>query len=343
MNQRLDVSYVSILRVIIVLAALVFMYIIRDVIALVFASIFVSAAITPWVNWFHQRKFPRGMSVLIIYIIGISIFTLVVVLLIPPVTEQITQLQNNLPDFLQRVITGFSDLRDAQTHEAVGSVQNSLASLQAALASTTQGLFSTVSSIFGGIIFFAAMLVLTFYMVVNEELLKRFVQQITPHEYREYATKFILRSQVQLGKWLRGQLFLMLLVAILTYIGLSILGIKYALVLALIAGLFEFIPYAGPILSAVPAIIIALSTSPLLAILVVVLYFVIQQIENNILVPKVMQRAVGLNPIITIVSILIGAKLGGILGAVLAVPVVTVLIMFFTDVRDRKSQTTELA
>jgi len=131
---------------------------------------------------------------------------------------------------------------------------------------------------------------------------------------------------------------LMFFIFILTYVVLLLLGVKFALVLALIAGILELIPFVGPIISAVPAIIIAFSQSPLLAVLVVILYFVVQQLENNILVPKIMQKAVGLNPIITIVVILIGAKLSGIMGAILAVPVATVVSMLLSDWQESRNR-----
>jgi predicted PurR-regulated permease PerM len=341
MSQRIDITYMSILRVIAVLAALTFLYFIRDILALILVSVFLAAAIMPWVNWFHKRNIPRALSVLIIYLSAFAVLALVIVLIIPPLSDQINQLSRSFPEYFQRVIVGFSEIQQFNSGaEGITSIQESLGSLQTALSSATQGVFSAVSSIFGGIIFFLAALVLTFYMVLNEELFMKFVEQITPQGYKIYAIKFIKRAQVKLGKWLRGQLFLMLFIGVLTYIGLLILGVKFALVLALIAGLLELVPYAGPIISAVPALVIALTQSPLMAVLVAILYFVIQQIENNVLVPKVMQKAVGLNPIVTIVAILVGAKLGGILGAILAVPVATVLSMFISDWREHKRSQT---
>jgi len=339
MTNRLDITYTSILRVIAVLAALVFLYFIRDILALILVAVFLAAAIMPWVNWFNKHNIPRALAVLIIYLSAFAVLALVIVLIIPPLSDQINQLSRSFPEYFQRVIVGFSKLQQFNGGADTVSAQNSLGSLQAALSSATQGVFSAISSVFGGIIFFLAMLVLTFYMVLNEQLFIKFVEQITPKNYKSYAIKFISRVQVKLGKWLRGQLFLMFFVGALTYIGLLILGVKFALVLALMAGLLELIPYAGPILSAVPALIIASTQSLLMAVLVAILYFMVQQIENHFLVPKIMQKAVGLNPIITIVAILVGAKLGGILGAILAVPVVTVISMFLSDWHEyRKSQ-----
>ncbi len=329
-SQRFDISYTSIFRVLLVAAVLFFAYLIRDVIGLVFVAIFLSAAITPWVNWFHLRKIPKAVAVIIIYVIAFAILSFVIVLIVPVVVEQVNQLSASFPDHYEKIMLGLAQLRG----EEVSNM--SIPTLQTAFGPATSGVLGTIASVFGGIVAFAALLVLMFYMIINEKLLVRFIQLLTPKEYRDYAVDFMRRAQIQLGRWLRGQLFLMLFIAILTYVGLSVLGIKYALILALIAGLFELIPYAGPVLSAIPAIIIALTVSPVMGIFVVIMYFVIQQIENNFLVPKVMQHALGLNPLVTIIAILIGAKLGGIVGAIIAVPTATMASLFITDFYDQR-------
>ncbi len=328
-SQRFDVSYTSIFRILLVVAVLFFAYLIRDVIGLVFVAIFLSAAITPWVNWFHRHRIPRALAVLIIYLIAFAILSIVVISIVPVVVEQVNQLSVNFPEYYERVVASLMQVRDNSDGVSGASLQN-------AFDTATSGVVGTVTSVFGGLVSFAALLVLMFYMVINEKLLVKFIRLLTPTEYRDYAVDFMRRAQVQLGRWLRGQLFLMLFITVLTYVGLTILGIKYALVLALIAGLLELIPYAGPILSAIPAIIIALTISPLMGVFVVVLYFVIQQIENNFLVPKVMQHALGLNPLVTIIAILIGAKLGGIVGVIIAVPVATMASLLITDFYDQR-------
>ena len=128
---------------------------------------------------------------------------------------------------------------------------------------------------------------------------------------------------------MRGQLLLMLAIGLATFLGLILLGIPYALPLAILAGLLEIIPTLGPILAAVPAVIIALTISPGMAIVVVGLYIVIQMLENNILVPKIMQRAVGLNPVIVIIGVVIGANLLGVAGALLSIPFIALLAVLY--------------
>jgi predicted PurR-regulated permease PerM len=130
----------------------------------------------------------------------------------------------------------------------------------------------------------------------------------------------------------RGELTLMTIIGVLTYIGLSLLGIPYALPLAILAGFLEIIPGIGPILSAIPGILLGLTISPVMAIAAAALYFLIQQIENTVIVPKVMQKATGINPLVTMISLAVGFKMAGVLGAILAVPIVIVLHVFVVEI-----------
>ncbi|OIO17589.1 hypothetical protein AUJ29_01145 [Candidatus Kuenenbacteria bacterium CG1_02_38_13] len=331
----LDISYVSIIKVIFVLLVTFFAYLIRDAIALLFISVIFAAAIGPWVDWLHRYKFPRGVSVLMIYIVLLALFSLVVVLMIPPITEQVGQIAGNIPAYYEKISIGVHTLQNqaVEGNAAISgdSIIGALESLSATLAQTTKSIFVTITSIFGGLFSLLIVLVITFYIVVEEDALKKFVKFITPGKYRSYSVDLIDRMQLKIGLWLRGQLFLCLIVGILAYFGLILLGVKYALVLALVAGIFEIIPYLGPWLGAVPAILVASSDSFWKVLLVAGLYLIIQQLENNIIVPKVMQKMVGLNPIIVIMAILVGAKIGGVVGALLGVPVAAAVGVYVSD------------
>jgi len=173
-------------------------------------------------------------------------------------------------------------------------------------------------------------------MVVEENAIKKLVWSVAPEKHQVYIMHLVNRMQQKIGLWLRGQLILSLSIFVLTYVGLLILGVKYALVLALIAGLLEFIPYLGPTLSAIPAVFLAFTQAPALALFTLGLYYIIQMVENNILVPKIMQKTVGLNPIISISALLVGYKLAGVVGAILSIPVATAVSVFIKDVFDHK-------
>ncbi|OGL88417.1 hypothetical protein A3I42_00040 [Candidatus Uhrbacteria bacterium RIFCSPLOWO2_02_FULL_49_11] len=184
---------------------------------------------------------------------------------------------------------------------------------------------------------FFIILVLTFYMVVDEDGIMRFLQVITPENIHKDVTALTVKIQNKIGLWLRGQLILMLVIGVLTFIGLTIIGVPYALVLALVAGITEIIPYAGPVIGSIPAIFIAFTISPTMGLWTVLLYVLIQQAENHLLVPKIMQKTTGLNPIIVILAVLIGARLSGVIGALLAVPIASAIEVLIHEHFDHKT------
>jgi len=175
-------------------------------------------------------------------------------------------------------------------------------------------------------------------MVVEENAIKKLVWSIAPEKHQVYVMQLINRIQKKIGLWLRGQLILCLVIFVLSYIGLLILGVKYALMLALIASITELVPYIGPIIGSIPAVVLAFAQSPMLAVFVVALYYGIQLVESNILTPKIMEKAVGINPIISIVALLVGFKVAGVVGAILSIPVATAVSVFVKDVFDSKGE-----
>ena len=205
-------------------------------------------------------------------------------------------------------------------------------SVQTALTKAVGGVFTTVVSIFGGVVSFVLILVLTFYLVVQEDGLKKVFKMLVPNHYQSFASGIFSKVQRKISAWLKGQLILSVVVGLMVYIGLSIIGVNYALVLGIFAALVELVPYVGPFLGGVVAVFFAFSQSTAKALFTVILFIIIQQLENNILVPKVMQRAVGLNPIISILALVIGVKLAGIVGALFAIPVATALDVVVREV-----------
>lgn len=337
-TTRVTIATSTIFKVVAALLILWGLYLIADIILLLVASVLLAAALDPWVDGLHERHhIPRAASILGIYVIIFAVISVVLILIVPPVIEQIGAIAQNFPTFYENATRWYMSITPGET-TAGGSIPNPV-SLAA------QSVFSAISGIFGGLVAFLTVLVMTFYLVVDEGAIKRTVA-IAPKQYQTYLANLYERVQAQIGIWLRAQLQLMAIVGVLTFILLSVLPLfgfhmPYALVLALIAGLTEFIPYIGPIIGAIPAVFLAYSISPTLAIVVAAIYYGIQLLENNVLVPKIMERALGLSPIISIVVFLVGAKLAGITGAFLSIPIATaaavVLKDLYTSRRDNGS------
>lgn len=327
----------TIVKAIVLIISVYLLFIIKDILILLFISLVLSSAFDPWVDWMHEKKIPRSLGIVIIYLITFSVLGLVIYLIIPPIIKEVSALADNFPTYFEKLMSTFSSFKEySSQHGFLDNIQNSLGTLSSNLQKAAGGVFSTVTGIFGGIFSFFLVMVVTFYMVVEEDAIKKLVRSLVPRNNQVYIMHLINRIQKKMGLWLRGQLILNFAVFLLSYIGLSILGVNYALVLALIAGLTEMIPYLGPILGAIPAVFLAYTQSPMLALFVAILFYIIQLVENNILVPKIMEKTVGLNPIISISALLIGYQLAGIIGAILSIPVATALSVFIKDVFEKK-------
>jgi predicted PurR-regulated permease PerM len=331
-NHQVTISTGTFIKAALIVLLMGFLWYIHEIVIIFFASLLLAALIEPFADWFSKKNIPRALSVLIVYIVLLTVVILVFLGLTPIVTEQFTQVTSSASSFFIEIEQTFARLQTFSVQHGLSQdILKTLQGIEGAVSQTSQSFFSTVKGFFGGLVTGLVILVLTFYMVAEGEKMQRYFKSLAPIEYQPYLSELMKKMQVKIGAWLRGQLFLGFVIGFVSYIGLSLLNVRYALLLAVIAGLFEMVPYVGPIFSAIPAVMIAFTQSPTLGLIVLGLYVIIQQIENHILVPKVMQRATGLNPIVSIIALLIGVKLGGIPGAFFAIPVAMMLTVIAED------------
>ena len=334
-KQNINISTSTLLKIVAVILLLYFAYLILDILILLFVALIIASLIDPLADWFEKKKIWRGAAVLLIYAVVLGIFSLIFSLLVPIIISQASQLYNNFDAYWQKISLGFSFVKTLSLRFGVWeNLQNDLpATLKSGLGAVPS-LIASLFNFFGGIFSLGLVLVIAYYLVVEEEGFKKALRSLAPSHFQPYLAQLWTRVKEKLGQWLAGTLFLGLVVGVISYVGLLVLGVQYALLLGLTAGLFEMIPYAGPIFAGIVAVLLTFFQTGdwLKSLLVAALFIVIQQLENNFLVPKVMKRAVGLNPIISIVSLLIGFRLLGVVGALLAIPVATVLSVIWSDV-----------
>ncbi len=331
-KQNTTVSSGTIWRIIFILGLTFLLILVRDVLALFVIAIVLASAFDPWVDWLQKIKIPRGLSISIIFLIFLSIITMVVILLAGPIGKQILDISSSFPQIYEKInetLAKFNTLNGVDPTAFRNSSGTSLTQLAQSLTTIGSNIFSFVTSVFGGIISFFMVLVLTFYLTIEENGFKKFIRHIFPLDKNEEVNYLVEKMQKRLGLWFRGQMILSLIIFVTVFIGLSLLGVKYALLLAVLAGLLEIVPILGPWISAIVAVFFAWADGLNKAIYTAILYLVIQQLENNIIVPKVMGRNTGLNPVVVILSILIGGRLAGVIGALLAVPIATVISVYF--------------
>ncbi len=339
-NRPININITSrtIYKIIVILIMLYFLYFIRDILAIFFVSLVFASALDPMVDWLQKRKIPRSVGILIIYLLLFAFFSLVVYLIFPALINETSQLSGNSPYYFDKInlfLNNFSDKYQLNIN-LLANIKNNIGSFGSSLETAAGGIFTTLSTVFGGIVSFILILVLIFYMVAEENAMKKLVWSIAPTKHQPYIMSLIDRMQQKIGLWLRGQLLLAAALFLLVYIGLSILKVNYAIILALFAALTSFVPYMGAIFGSIPAILISFTQAPLLAVFVIVLFYIVHLIEGNVLHPLVMQKTVGINPIISITVLLVGFRLAGIIGAILSIPATTALTVLYKDIFDKK-------
>ena len=339
---NINISTITIVKTLALFLLLYFLFLIKDILAVLFVALILSSALDPWVDWMQDRRIPRALGVFIIYGILFLIMSGAIYLIIPPISEQMIEMTGDFARYADKAVSGYSAVKDfTARHGIMQTIQDTLGSLSSNLQSAAGNIFSTVTDVFSWIFSFFLVLVITFYMIVEENALKKLIWSIAPADNQTYILNLVNRMQKKIGLWLRGQLILSLVIFIFTYTGFWIMALfginmKYKLILAIIAGITEFVPYLGPMLGAIPAVFLAFAQEPILALFVAALYYSIQWTENNILVPRVMQKMTGLNPLVSISVLLIGFKVAGVAGAILAIPVTTAISVLIGDIFEHK-------
>lgn len=337
-SQKIDVTLATFLRFFAVAILIFVAYNLLQVIAAVLFAIVIASAIEPIIDWARERHLSRIIAVILIYLVAAFILAGLVYLVLPAVA---TELQNFLSSYpiYQREL-----LREIQSATGVplssflsDNSQEIFVSAPQQLTQLAQSTFQVTLDVFGGFMLAIITAVISFYLATQEKGIENFLRLVTPLDYEEYAVDLWIRAQRKMGQWLRAQLLLGLIVGVFVYIALTLLGIRFALIFAALTAVLEIIPVIGPILAAVPAVVIAFVQSPLLGLAVIITYFVIQQIESHLIVPTVMRKSIGLNPLVVILALLVGGRLGGVLGLLLAVPLASVIVEFLGDT-DRKKR-----
>ncbi|HEY9582990.1 MAG TPA: AI-2E family transporter [Candidatus Paceibacterota bacterium] len=340
---NIQISFGTILKAVLIIIATYALYRVRDVLLILLTSLVIASAIEPGVRWLKGKGLHRIFSVMLIYLFVVAIILLITIIFIPPMLTEISHIADTLPQYLADfkvtdIIPGVSSTGDLVGSEifSPASIREGIEVIRNALVGLSQGFFQTAAILFGGALSAVLILVISFYLAVEERGIENFLRVIIPLPREQYVINLWKRAQGKIGKWLQGQLLLGIVVGVLVFLGLSVLGVPYATTLAALAALLEIIPVFGPILSAIPAALVAFSISPSLGFMVVGLYVIIQQFENHLITPLVITRIVGIPPIIVIVALLVGAKLAGFLGIILAVPLCTIFVEIFNDLEKRK-------
>ncbi len=255
---QVNISSPTIVKVVLVVLGLFFLWAIRDVIAIVFVAWILAFALEPLVGKMQRWHIRRGLSILLIYTLFLAIIVAVVLLLIPPLSQELASITKNFPSYTESIQMNLSQLKQSsQDIGVLSTLQRAVDEAVISVSSMTNGLYNALTSALSGIVAVVGVLVIAFYMMVEEEGIKKFIQSILPVHYQPYVIRKVNQIQQKLSAWLWGELILMTFVGTMVGLILWLVGVKYALALGLLAGLTEVIPIVGPVLASIPAIFFA--------------------------------------------------------------------------------------
>lgn len=331
--KTIEISVGTIFRIVIIVLFLVLFFAIWKILAAVFMSIVIAASIEPTVRWLERHSIHRYFSVTALYLLSLAALLGIFYAIIPSLFNEVRGLSLELPqkyDFL------FGDAGGG-AHGNIGFLGPALdqffLNFQDQLGALTPNLLTFVSSLFGGLLSFTLVIVVSFYLSLQKNGVERFLTSFTPVSHREYVGDFWHRVERRIGRWLQAQFIMGIFMGMSLFIILSLLNVKYALTLALLAAILEVIPIIGPIIVGIIMFLTISVESLVIALIAIGIYILLQQLQQSIVLPTVMARVVGVNPVIILISVLVGAELAGFWGIVLAIPLVAIVGEFFRDIQ----------
>lgn len=316
---NIEVSWASLWRALFFIVLVAIMFLGRQILLGLFLAIVISSGLEAPISFLERRGIPRTIGAVLIFLMVILGFVFAFYAILPILVADIRSTISSFNEFLSNY--GLGPLFDTETIRSINNLINRITTGLLSEGGSSLGFFS---QILGGLGLILAVIFSSFYLSLSRDGVQRFLRVVLPTDYEDTAIKIYERSRKQIGRWFQTQILLSLVVGTLVWIALVVLKVKHAFLLAVLAAFFEIVPYVGPILAGTVAVLVALSVSAPLAIYTLIVFLVIHQLENHVLVPIFMRRSVGLHPVIVIIALLMGVEVGGFLGLIIAVPAAAV-------------------
>lgn len=347
--RPISITTGTFVRLLLVAIGAYILWILRDLALLVVTAVVIASALEPGIGFFIKYRFPRVLAVFVMYLAVFGSLFGVVYLMLPPILDDTSSFLVSIPDYIDTVNLPpeLSGLANSPLFSGEGVAQGGVTSsiletvftFRNIFSDTSDGAIRLVSTFFGGMFALVLVIVLSFYFAIQETGVEEFIRLVVPQKQEEYVLDLWGRAKKKIGLWMQGQLVLSLIVGVIVYLGLLLLGVPYALLLAVIAAIFDLIPIFGSLIAGVLAVIVAFGFGGVpLALIVAGLYFIVNQFEAHLIYPLVVNKVVGIPPLMVILALIAGGTLAGFLGVLLAVPLAAALREFLDDV-DRGKRT----
>ncbi len=348
---------VTLVVMLVILLSNVFVQLI-DILVTFLVALFLAAAFSPAVDRIQKWGVPRAFSIIIMFTLVFGFISFLIGTLIPIIANQLFEIADSIQQWFRATLNATQEeetlfqktiggaintlLLQFNSEQLLQALNDNIESIATGLTDIagrgSQIILSTVSTVFNMVL----VLLLTFFLILDRKATNVFFHSLFPAKHQKYLTEKMSMVQKKIGEWVHGQIFLFLIVSIFTWIVFTILGIPYALTLAMLFGIAEFVPYVGPVSAFLISAPIAFNESLFLGFALIIFYVIYQFLEGNFLVPIVMRQAVGLPPIVTILALIVGASfpnlINPIVGMILAVPVATIIAIFINDFAEKNSK-----
>lgn len=331
-KRYFEISWNSLWRILAFILLLVALYLIRKILVLLVLAVIISSICQPFVDFLQKKKIPRLLGTLLVFILILGTLGSFLWLVIPLIVSQFGDFITNFNEIISKI--GIPDFLGQVAQQLI----NNLKAAFDILASGTTTLFNFISSVFGGIFFTLTCLVLAFYLTLEEKGIEKFFRSILPKTYENQIISIFEKSKIKISRWFQGRLLLSLIIGLLSWLGLYLLGVKYSGTLALLVAVLDIIPLVGPIFAGLVIFLVALTNSWIVGFWAVLLFIIVQQLEGYLFAPLVMKKVAGLSPVVVLIALLVGAKIAGLLGLLLAIPAALVIQAIFEENVRRKTQ-----
>jgi predicted PurR-regulated permease PerM len=335
-NQVLEISWGTIIKVFIAIVILYFIYIAREIVVWFFFGLAISILLEPAVNFLKKLWIPKMLAIIMVYLSVLGLLGLLIYLAAPVFVIELKEFSSYLPDYfnkinplLQQLGIDFSQSFSDITKSLVGSLEQS-----------SKGIMNALIAFFGGLASTVVILTISFFLSLEGNGTERFLAFVSPQKYQEYIVNFFEKAQTKVAGWFGARIMACLFVGLASFIIFYIFNIDYSFLLALLSGVLNFIPYIGPLITAILLVvfIMASSGSWILTFYILLAIWVIQAVENNIITPFLMKKMIDLPPVLVLISLLLGAKIFGFLGTIFIVPIAGIIYEFVKDILEKQKE-----
>lgn len=333
-EKILDISWKTILKISVIIVCFYILYSIKDILIWFIFALTISVLFNPAIEFFQRRRIPRILGVILLYVGIFGILSVLVYLVVPLFTSEIKEFLQSFPQYFERISPPLRGLG----FQAFESIESFLKVLGLALEGMAENIFSALFTIFGGFFTTLFVIITAIFLSLEEKAVEKTLVLLFPKKHEDNVLKVWRRCQKKVAGWFGARILACIFVGLASYLVFLIFNVKYPFTLALFAGVFNFIPYVGPLLTGVVLFLIIFTTEAFKAIFVLIAFSLIQQIENSILSPILMRKFVGIPPALVLVSLVVGGKLWGVLGAILAIPLFGILFEFLKGFLQKRKE-----